>query len=329
MALGSLAKVQIGIETEYGTSVTPDLALSVTSISPATELTKITSNALVGTRAQSGITAGPYTVSGSFEVEAKPDEIQTLIYLATGVEGSPGEVVEDEVYTHAFTPATAGNETPSFTLVVDDTIGESCYTGCKINNLSFSVDPDGYLMATVEYVGQQYGTSQTIQPLSLSTKKPFTYVGAKVSTGTAGSTAASTLIDAISVSPSYNNNIEDTRQRMDGNRYSAERRIGRLEVMSDIEADWSSAMKVIRDTNYLADTSLSIQVLYESNDVFYDTHKYHIQFDIPYANVTNFPVEITGPEHITSTVSVSAFEVSPTPVCTFTVQDERATAWSA
>lgn len=303
---GNDVKLQIGLETEYGTAVTPTLALEVTNFNINVEPSIIESNALVGAAMSHTISPGMKRVSGSFTIEVNPDNIGLLLSLMCGSEAAAAQVDETSAYEHIFTPITGGTSLSSFTIICDKKTDVFTYSGCKINSINFEVAPDGYLLATIEIVGQQELLTGSLAALDYSSLKPFKFTGLAVKFGTAGTEAGTTISDCKTFSPNYTNNLEGDRYRADGNDYTAEIDYQKREMTASIECDYTEATNVYRESNFKVGTGISVKGLFTHESEIETDYPYLLEMDILYGYITSAPVDVPGPERLSISFDVKA-----------------------
>jgi hypothetical protein len=315
---------------EYGTFPAHPpcvIELPVTGFNVNIDQKKISSKALMGRRGVSIITNGDHAITGSFTFEVTPEVWGPIAFLIWGAENAPTTVESATVWAHLMYPINgAGTSLKSFTVQADYGVDAHpvTYKGCKVDSVSFAVDADNYLTCTINLKGQTYDVSTNLATATITpVLKPFVYKGAKVKFGTAGSTANTTIADAISFNPTWSNGLEDVRQRMDGNSYGQEPDYQLGEFTVDVECDYTTATSAYRNTNFLGGTMISAQLLYTHESfVGLSTAEYYtLQVDVPNAEVMNAPLNIGGPEREKITLSLRATDDGTNHLCKVTMHN--------
>ncbi len=327
---GNDTKLQIGLESTYGTGVTPTVQLEFLSESLHQTNTSVESDALVG-----GVTTPYYIrvgskVEGDTSIEIHPDKIGELLYAALGVEGDASLVSGAlSTYEHAFTPVKGGTSLPSLTAVVDKKADVFSYTGLKVDSLSLDTDAGSLLTSTISMIGQKENSGQSVETLSVSALNPFNFNDMKIYFGTAGSVAATNLGEATSMSFSYSNNLENDLYVADGTEYMSEIDYQQREITLDVESLYNDDTNAYRESNFKTGDKLSVRVEFTHPTEVESGYNYKLIIDMLNCVITDAPNDISGAERITIPLSIKALEANGDQAITITVNDDLSSKYSA
>jgi|GEM_PF-5635362 len=330
-------QVQIGRETTYGSAPgSSTMAVPVTSWQVNPNFNKLTSKALLGQRAAFNVSSGDYDVRGSFSFEADPTTLGLMLWLTCGSEGSAVSIGSG-VYQHVFTPVQgAANKLPSFFAIFFDGVTTTTYYGLKVESLAIAVDPSNYMVVTLNVKGQRYDTVGIINPaLALPALRPFTFKNTSLYFGGSGQVASafvgSSVVEAGTFVPTYNNGLEDVRQRMDGLPYGQEPDYQLLEYTFEVEVDLSTFTSAQRGSAFLSDIPIGVLAQFSHDSIIPGgtTSSYVFSIYVPWAEVTNAPENVTSPDRVKFTFSFKAIQQSLTtaPV-QMQLQDARNSKWA-
>lgn len=322
---GNDTKLQIGLETTYGTEVTPSVQLEFLSESLHQVNTSVESEALVGAVTTPYFNVVGKKVEGDCSIEVHPDKIGEILYAALGVEAEP-TVVDTGVYSHAFTAVSGGTSLPSITAVVDKKADVFTYTGLKVDSFSLETDPGSLLTSTVSFVGQKELLTGEIQSLSVSTINPWDFNHMKVYFGTAGSVATTNIDEATSFSFNYSNNLENDLYVADGTQYMTEIDYQKRDITFDIETLYNTSTNAYRENNYKTGDKLSVRVEFTHDAEIVAGFPYKLTIDILNAVITEAPNDISGPERLRIPLSFRALEVGSDEAITITLVDDNPSA---
>lgn len=326
---GNDSKFEIGLETTWGTSVTPTLRVPFLSESLKQVNTTVESDALVGAVTTPYYKVVGKKVEGDMSMQMHPDNIGELIYATLGVEGSPAEVEVDEVYTHDFTPVSGGTSLPHLTAVVDKKADEFTYTSLKVESMGLEVSPDSLLIANFSFIGQKEELTGATQSLAVSTLAPYSFNDMSIYFGTAGSTADTNIAIATSMSFNYSNNLENDLFTADGTEFMQEIDYQKRDITMDIETLYDGTSNSYRENYFKTGDQMSVRIEFTHPTTIYGTDKYKMIIDVPYAVITEAPNDIGGPDRLRIPLSLRALQVGSTDAVTIQLQDAKATQYSA
>jgi len=325
---GNDTKFQIGLETTWGTSVTPTLAIPFLSESLHEVHNPVESEALVGAVTTPYFSIIGRKVEGDMEMQVHPDNIGLLFYGALGVEG-PVTTVTTDVHSHEFTPVSGGTNLPHLTAIVDKKADEFTYTSLKVDSMSLETSADSLLTASFSFIGQKEELGGEIKTLSISELAPFDFNDMKIYWGTAGSTAATNLSVATSFSLSYLNNLENDLFVADGTEFMTEIDYQKRDITFDIEALYDASTNTMREDYFKTGDTISMQIAFTHPSTIVTGQYYSITIDMLNVVTTEAPNDISGPERMRIPFSFRALEVGSDPAITITVQDDRSTKYSS
>lgn len=309
---GITTRLQLGVETTFGTAITPTLGLEYTSESLVTNKNYIESAALTGARGRHGMTPSNESVSGDFSFEMNPKNISLILYLAYGDYTAEGaDLTYTGTYTHSFAPASGDSSLPSFTTIIDRKVDQFTYPGCKVNSLSVEASPDGYLMGTVSLTGLKEVLTGVAQELSYSDQDPFTWKDFTLKVGTEGSTPNTVLSDATSFSYTFDNGLEDPLYVADGTAFSKE--YDYQQATSDMTVDvlYTDAINAYRESNFKTGVPVSISASWDSGVAVEDGGpNYTLSITMLHAIVSEATFNVSGPERIRGSLNIQGVEKS-------------------
>jgi len=316
---GRDAKLQIGVETTWGTSVTPTAEVAFNSEDLRLSLGYISEDALVGAKTKGQMDIGSEKVEGGFQFIAKPDDYFGIILAATlGDEATAAQVDTSTAYDHVFTPLAGGTTTslPKITAVVDRKTGVYGYSSCKVSSLELSAQKGDYLRGTVSVVGYDEESS-SLASLTAPTTKAF-----KFSHGTI--TVDSTEYDEIEgVSFSYNNNLENDLQTLGSGANMAEIEPQAREITMSLDVLDSTDLASLRTSKFKAGATADVVLTFTSEETIEAGYYYTLTIDMPLCYITEDNPSVSGPERLRHSVSLTATEDSSNEAVTVTLRDDN------
>lgn len=316
---GRDAKLQIGVETTWGTAVTPTAEVAFNSEDLRLNLGYISEDALVGAKTQGQMDIGSEKVEGGFQFIAKPDDYFGIILAAAlGDEATAAQVDTSTAYDHVFTPLAGGTSSslPKITAVIDRKTGVFEYSSCKINSLELNAQKGDYLRGTVAVIGYDEG-SGSLETLTAPTTKAFKFSHGSI-------TIDGTPYDEIEgVSFSYNNNLENDLQTLGSGANMAEIEPQAREISVSLEVLDSSDLSTMRDNKFKAGATADVVLTFESTETIEAGYYYTLTIDMPLCYVTEDNPTVSGPERLRHSVSLTATEDSSNEAVTVTLRDDE------
>jgi hypothetical protein len=315
------------MEDTYGELAAMQYAIEVTQYNINVEPSIIESKALIGSAMAHSISPGMSSVKGSFTFEVNPHNIGLLLGLTLGSEAEPS-LVSGITYKHVYTPITGGDSLKSMSIVADKKANVFAFVGVKVDKLKLEVAPDGYLLATVDIVGQREIAGASLAELTYAAILPFKFSNLSIKFGTSGSEASTPVGDFVKkLSPEYSNNLETNRYRADGNSYGSEIDYQQRSLTVSVECDYTDETDAYRESNYKIGTPISIQALYEHETEIESGKKYKIILDVLYGYITSAPVDVPGADRLAITFTLKATTGANGDV-SITLQDDNPNSYT-
>lgn len=315
---GRDAKLQIGVETTWGTAVTPTAEVAFNSEDLRLNLGYISEDALVGAKTQGQMDIGSEKVEGGFQFIAKPDDYFGIILAAAlGSEATAAQVDTTTAYDHVFTPLAGGTSSslPHITAVVDRKTGVFGYSSCKINSLELSAQKGDYLRGTVSVVGYDE-VSDALESLTAPTTKAFKFSHGSI-------TIDGTPYDEIEgVSWSYNNNLENDLQTLGSGANMAEIEPQAREITVSLDVLDSSDLDTMRTNKFKAGSTADVVLTFESDETIEAGYYYTLTLDMPLCYITEDNPTVSGPERLRHSISLTATEDASNEAVTVTLRDD-------
>ena len=319
---GQGSKLQIGLESSWGTKVAPTVNIGYTSESLKWIPNYKAEDTLVG-----GITTGKMEkfgtkVEGDVNLIVHPDNIGWLLWEHFGAEGNA--TAAGSAYYHDFTHVAAGTATslPKFTMVVDRIISTYAFVSCKSDTLKLSCKVNDYLRATFS-VRAHSEVGSTLISLSDSTTKALKFHHGSISIG--GTTTA----DITSFDLTDSNALDNDHFVMNGSAYMAEIEPGARSITANCEVLWDAVQAGFRSAYFVAGTPCSAVVTFTSDEMIGGTDPYKLVITLPNVYITDASPVVTGPDRITYSIALTATHQSSTAPITVRVYDGKSTKYSA
>lgn len=263
MSLAMLGYVGYGTETTEGTLVAPTIFLPVTSFNFDDTNEYITPDQIRGTRDRSIALAGPYSTSGTVEMELVPNGIAALLKSAFAAQGAntvSAYTGASSAYTHTFTP---GNNSPYFTFEANAAdILIRRYGGIRVNTLEVNAAFGEIVTASFGLEGTTRGTtalpgaSETFSQVT-----PFHFDGAYIQMDTGSGFADIATVKSFTFG--VNNNIDrmGTLRRTKAYRRTV---LGMRDVTLSMALDFDSPDDY---TRFLNETEFKVKLVMEGGYV--------------------------------------------------------------
>lgn len=317
---GRDAKLQIGVETTWGTAVTPTAEVAFNSEDLRLNLGYISEDALVGAKTQGQMDIGSEKVEGGFQFIAKPDDYFGIVLAAAlGDETTAAQVDTSTAYDHVFVPLAGGTSSslPKITAVIDRKTGVFQYSSCKINSLELTAQKGDYLRGTVAVIGYDEA-SGSLETLTAPTTKAFKFSHGSI-------TIDGTPYDEIEgVSFSYSNNLENDLQTLGSGANMAEIEPQAREITVSLDVLDSSDLSTMRDNKFKAGSTADVVLTFESDEAIEAGYFYTLTIDMPLCYVTEDNPTVSGPERLRHSVSLTATEDASNEAVTITLRDDNA-----
>jgi hypothetical protein len=311
MYAGRGAKLQVGVQSNFSTIVAQTKAISITKEGMKYVPTYKARDALVAQRGPGSMDILGVKVEGDFSCLCYPDEIGVLISAIMGSEASPAAVSGSAVYDHVFTPmsALAGSSLPKLTITVDRVAAVYGYVGCKLDTMSLEIKKLDYLRATFTVRGYNEETD-TIDALSLSTKKPFSFAMGSATLGGAA-------YDIEEATLKFDNKLEDELFTLySSGVYMREIEAQGAELTGDVTVLYDTTSHATRSTVFKGGTTTSLVFTFVSTDEVLTGKYYTLTISIPVVYITDASPTVDGPDRLKQKFSIQA---AGNPICTITL----------
>lgn len=318
---GRDSKVQIGLETTWGTAVAPTHEVPFTSESLRFIPNYIEEDALVGGKTSGRMDVSGEKVEGDVSFICKPDEYLGLILAATlGAEATAAQVGVTDAYDHAFTPVAGGtgSSLPHLTITVDRKVAIKGYVSCKIDSLQLEAAVNDYLRGTISVRGHSEETD-TLASLTAPTLKAFQFKSGAITVD------ASNYAEVTSVRFNYSNNLENDLYTLGSGDNMVEIEPQAREITMELETLYSTTTESTRENKFKAGATADIILTFTSSEDIDTATPYTLTIDMPLCYITEASPTVGGPDRITQTLSVRATENASNEAVTITLRDAKTT----
>ena len=317
---GNNAVMQVGVQSNWSTAVTPTLQIEFTSESLQYLPNYMESDALTGSRTTDRMDISGIKVEGGFDVIVNPDNIGLLLAALLGSEANAAQVASTTAYDHAFTPMSANiaSSLPKLSILVDRIVGVVRYVGSKLDSVSLSAQPQDYLRASFSVRGYDE-TSGTKQALSASTKRPYQFVDGALTLDSA------TQADVTNFTMDYSNNLENDAFTLNGSTRMVEIEPQKRDITFQVEARYTTTTNTTRSAKFKAGATVALELTFESTEEIESGYPYRLTIAAPNCYVTEAHPSVAGPDRIMINMAMRATETGGVSPVTITVRDAEAT----
>lgn len=320
---GRDSKLQIGLETVWGTPVATTVQLPFTSEGLSYVPNYIEEDALVGKKTSSRMDVSGVKTEGDISMLVKPDAIG-LVLGATLGEESVSET-SSGVFAHVFTPVAGGasGSLPHLTVKVDRKVDVFEYVSMKINELSLASEVNDYLRADLTLIGYDENENETMESVSSPSKRAFQFRDGAITVD------GSSYVDVTSLSLAYTNTLEDDLYTMQSGSNMKEIEPQQREITADIDVLYSAATNATRTNKFKTGDTAALVVTFISTEAIDGApgEYYTLKIEMPLCYVTAANPAVGGPDRITQTLSVKATEDDTNEAITITLSDDKATTY--
>lgn len=309
--VGSGSVCQAALQSTFGTSVTPDTLLNMTSESISVTYQKGDEANLIAKKTASAKDLLAVVTEGGISTILRPEFADWLFEAALGE-------ADDGVYTLA----DPNTDLPLSTIVMDRGGIVKTYPDVTIRSITIDAPAQDYVRADIDLVGTKEiaagGTgAQTVQSLSF-TKPSYRCTSAVLYYG-AGGTAASSLVNTLcveDVSFTIDNGVEDSPATYCSGLYNDRPVPGQRAVTVNFSIPYSDAVDTFRTSYYANDQSpnLAMKLVFTTADT---AEKVEVYF--PNLNLTDGGGNVGGPGIIDTSFSGEALSVGSAEPVTITV----------
>lgn len=325
MITGNNAKLQIGVESTYGTAVTTTQEIQFISESLRRNLNKKDEGVLTGGRATSKVATLSKSTGGNISILARPDDIGYLLGCLLGVEGTPAQISPSTTaYKHTFTALDVADDSrlPSLTAKIDRINDIFVYNGVKIDSISFSAQPEDFLKLDVSLFGQAEAGSGSLATLSPSTLKAFRFAWGSLSYN------SGTIADITSIKLNYNNNLVKNVQTTGSGYYFYEPDPAARDIQVELEALYNTDVADF-ETAYGDDSLAELVLTFTSEEEADDANNipYKLTITLPNVQITDCVANISSPDAVKAQIKAKAVEDGTDELITVELQNLRSTAY--
>jgi len=322
---GRDSKLQIGLETTWGTGVAPTAEVPFTSESLSFLPNYIEEDALIGSKTSTRMDVSGEKVEGDISFLVKPgDFLGLLLYAALGEEATAAQVDTSTAYDHEFTPIASGtsNSLPHIIAVVDRKVAVKGYVSCKIESLSIEAGVNDYVRATISVRGYDE-QSDALESLTAPTTRAFQFKDGTLTVD------AANYADVTSFSLSYGNNLENDLYTLGSGANMSEIEPQAREITATLETLYTSATESTRENKFKTGSTAALVLTFESSEEIEAGYPYQLVIEMPLCYITEANPQVGGPDRITQSLSVKATEDSSNEAITITLRDDQDTEYGA
>lgn len=325
MITGNSAKLQIGVESTYGTAATTTQEIQFVSESLRKNLNKKDEGVLTGGRATSKVATLAKSTGGNINFLARPDDIGYILGCLLGVEATPATISPSTTaYKHTFTAldVTDSDRLPSLTVKIDRINDVFVYDGVKIDSVAFSAQPEDFLKLDVSLFGKSEAGGGTLASLTPSTLKAFRFAWGSLTYN------SDTVADITSIKLNYNNNLVKNIQTTGTGYYYYEPDPAARDIQVELEALYTGDIDDF-NTAY-SDDSLAKLVLTFTSEEEADTGnkiKYKLIFTLPNVQITDYYANVGGADAIKAQIKAKAVENGTDELITVELHNKRSTKY--
>ncbi|AJW76918.1 hypothetical protein X275_01355 [Marinitoga sp. 1197] len=279
---GAKSSILLGLESSFATAASLKYKLPFKSESINHKIEALKSEALLGLRGTKNVAPGKESVEGSIEMEAYPNSLGVLFYLALGKSSLDTD--------HAkIVPISNTEDLPSATIQVDHSGQKMLYKGIKVNNLKFSGAVGAIPNISIEVLGVDEiiggGTEGTI---SEPGDEPYYFKELTLFTDN-----LTTFTDMYSsIEFTLNNNLDAEDYRLDGTGKRKTIDEGKFEISGTIDIIFDSTTISGEYTEYKNFTNAQLGIKLEK------ATGEKLTIYLPKIRFTEMTHDISGPDKI-------------------------------
>lgn len=320
--MGTGARVAIGKESTWGTSVSDTMLLNFTSEGITADVKKVDEASLLATKAKSALDITTISVGGDVSMVLKPENAGFVVKAALGgidtVVQNQGGVTGQ--HQHTIVAQTAAAQLPSYTLIVDRKQAIKKYSGMKVDSLKLSAKVGDYVKATLSFKGKDESSG------SVTTSTAPSLKAYKMLNGTF--TLGGTALETTSFELNYQNNLDSGIQTNVSGLYSTEPVHSARTIGFTIELPYEANGETIRNTNFLTQTLLSTAVFHlESPSIIAASSVYRMDITLNNVAITGAKANVGGAGLISMTITGEATAVGSTEPISVAVYDATSAAY--
>jgi len=318
---GNKSKLQLGVETTFGTPATPTVELAFLSESLKEGREKKTEGVLVGSKGEPQSITTKISVEGGFSVLARPDDIGFIIAGALGKEGTVA-TQGTSGHKHSFTAVeTSESESlPSLTVLVDRIADVFEYAGCKIDNFKISGASGDFIKVDLNVFGQSEAGGASLATLTKSALKPFLFSGGKLTFG-------STAVEITSCELDYKNNLKNDIQTNLTGLYVYEQQPGERQIILNCEMLFNDESLAQYASYFKTDTLFGIELEFISTETIETGLYYSMKIIIPSAQIVGTDFSVKGKDVLKHSFEIKAVDDGTNELITVELVNKRSSKY--
>lgn len=303
--VGSGSIATAGLQTSYGTAVTPSSLLNMTSESIAVTANKSDEGNLLLSKTANQRDLTSITVEGSVSTILRPEFADWMFEACLGKKNSDG----------AYILADPNTDLPVSTLVLGRGGIYKKYADVTARSLSINAAAQDYVKADIDVVGvkeeaaiaSDAGSMTSFsKPSYRCTKARLIYgaEGAELDVNFDANQANSYAVESASVS--IDNGVEAAPATYQSGIYANRPYFGKRSVTVEFTLPYSEAVEAIRQQYYLSEAAPNMALLLAFTTADKDEN---IQIYLPHVNITNAPANVGGEGLVETTFTGEALSV--------------------
>lgn len=305
MITGKGTSFLIGKESAWGVPVAPTVKLNYVSESLQYNIDRTEEETLLGGKTSRALDIMKKSVSGAFDLIAKPKNVGLVIGATLGEEIAV-ETVSTGVYKHVFKPveASANNDLVSLTAIVNRIVAKKAYSGLKVASISFNCAAGDYMKLTVNVEGKNETNGATLytEELEVPELKAFRFAGGSCSFDNVE------FGDVTSVSIEYNNNLDDGEQTLGSGYFGTEKNPQSRDITISIETFYNAASETVRSNKYLTENKCAVKLNFISPDEVTTGVNYSMGFNLPLVAINECNPNVIDSGKLKLTIGGKALE---------------------
>ena len=322
MYKGVNRKLQIGVETTYGSLAAMDTVLNYTSESLKVTADKKEEETLLVSKFAKAFSLNGLSVAGDTELILKPENLNTLKYGFYEA-AAPVAVVADSVFKHTLVAIPQGTDQSSASILVDRGASVIGYTGLILSSLKLEGKAGEPIKATFSWKGQKELDAQALETtlVNPSLSSFMTFGGSLAVNGI----DINGLVQSATVEIDLG--LDDPGKTQGSGLYSLEPLHGEKTGSFDISVYWDDDIDTIRTALAKADAYGSVVLAWQSSALIATGYPYKLQITCPKVSVSDCSPSISSKDRMTAKISGKVTEYGDCEPITIETWDARSTKY--
>ena len=312
---GTGSSLQIGKEKTYGTGVTPDTLVDITSEGIKVSVEKGDQGSLLASKTPMSRDLLGITVDGSVSFILRPEFAGLLFHLALGGADKVTAVGESGNQKHTLHLCGANEDLPGMTVVIDRKASVKKYPGCTIAALSMDCAAGDYVKGSIDIKGTKEEPGTLTPQLTGFEVPSYRCTSAKFTFG--GKT-----YDIASSSIKLDNALEEAPKTYSTGLYKGRPQHGRRSVTVSFEIPYSKEIDTLKDSYLLTEANAAVTLTFTSSN-----QDYSIIISMPNVAINTVDANVGGTGILNSSVSGEALSVGNTEPLEVVITDKTAKAY--